>query len=906
MNVISALREWVTRAWWTVRGRRRDAELEEELRLHVDLETERQRRAGRSPEEARRAAAIQAGQVPQAMEAIREQRGLLWVEDVQRDLRDVFRALRRNPTFAIVTLLTLAMGIGANTAVFTVVNRVLVRPLAYPHSEDLVAVWHTAPGAPGLASVSGDLRLSPSMYFTYAEQNRTFEAFGVWTEVAMTVTGVAEPEQVRTAIVTDGVLQAFGVPPALGRWLTSADQKPGAPATAIISYGYWQRRFGGDRSIIGRRITVESTPRDIVGVMPAGFAVVDANPDVILPIAFDRAKQILPGFGFQAVARLKPGVTIAAANADIARLVPIWMTSWPAAEGVDPRAYESWRIAPAVRPLKQDVVGNVGDVLWILMAMIGIVMLIACANVASLVLVRVEGRHQELAVRAALGAGRARIARGVLVESVVLGLIGGALGVLLAGVGLKQLVAMGPANLPRLNEISIDGGSIAFTFFLSVFSGVLFGLLPALRYAGANTAVDLRGARTASASKERQRARSVLVVVQVALALVLLVSSGLMIRTFVALRTVLPGFTQPDQVQTIRVSIPGQLVADPERVARTQNDIADKLAAIPGVASVGFASQVFMDPTPHDWDVILIENGPDLSSQIPPLRLFNTVSPGFFRTMGTRILAGRDFTWTDLYERRPGLMISENLARELWGTADAAVGKRVKTLPNAPWREVIGVVEDVRDNGVQKPAPTTVYWPVLGESPYRRGKTIVDRTVTFVIRGSRAGADGFLTEMRQAVWSVNASLPVTAVKTMKQVYDQSMAQTSFALVMLAIAAIMAMSLGIVGIYGVIAYAVSQRRREIAIRVALGAQARELERMFVRDGLLLTATGVMLGLVAAAGLTRLMASLLFGVSSLDPATFLFVPLVMVIATIFASYVPARRATAVDPVEALKTE
>jgi predicted permease len=902
---MASLREWCTRIWWTIARRRRDAELEEELRLHMALEAERQQRAGRSPADAARTATINAGHLPQAMETLRDQRGLLWFEDVRRDLRDVFRALRRNPTFAIVTVATLAMGIGANTAVFTVVNRVLVRPLTYPHAERLVAVWHTAPGAPGLASVSGDLRLSPSMYFTYAEQNRTFEAFGVWADVTMTVTGVAEPEQVRVALVTDGLLQAFGVAPSLGRWLTPADQKPGAPAV-VISYGYWQRRFGGDRSVVGRSMIVESGSREIAGVMPAGFTVADVTPDVIVPIQFDRAKQRLPGFGFQGIARLKPGVTLAEANADIGRLVPIWMTSWPAAEGVDPRSYESWRITPAVRSLKQDVVGNVGDVLWILMAMIAIVMLIASANVASLVLVRVEGRQQELAVRAALGAGRARIARAVLVESVVLALIGGALGVVLAYVGLKQLVAMGPANLPRLTEISIDAGSLVFAFVLSVFCGVLFGLLPALKYAAPRTAVDLRSGRTASAGKERQRTRSALVVVQVALALVLLVSSGLMIRTFIALRTVVPGFTQPDQVQTMRVSIPSKMVEEPERVARLQNDIADKLAAIPGVASVGFASQVFMDSAPHDWDIILMENGPDLGSQIPPLRLFNTVSPGFFRTMGTRILAGRDFTWTDLYERRPGLMISENLARELWGSADRAIGKRIRTLPNAPWREVIGVVEDVRDNGVQKPAPTTVYWPTLGESPYRKGQTVIDRTVTFAVRGSRTTDNGFLTEMRQAVWSVNAGLPVTAVRSMQQLYDQSMAQTSFALVMLGIAAVMAMSLGIVGVYGVIAYAVSQRRREIAIRVALGARGGELEKMFVRDGLLLTAAGVAVGLVAAAGLTRLMASLLFGVSSLDPATFLSVPLLMVVATVLASYLPARRATTVDPVEALKAE
>jgi predicted permease len=833
---------------------------------------------------------------------------IAFLDSLGRDVRHGLRMLRHSPTFTVVALLTLAIGIGANTSVFSVVNSILLNPLAYPKPEELVAVWHKAPGAEGLGNVSGDLRLSASMYFTYAEQNRTLQALGVWATGTANVTGLLEPEQVRTVSVSDGALQALSVPPILGRWLSGADQKPGGPATVMLSYGYWQRRFGGDRSVIGRKITVDSRPREIVGVMPKAFRFVNADSDLIAPLALDRSKARLPGFGLQCVARLKPGLSVAAAEADIARLVPIWMNSWPAWPGINPRIYESWRIAPALRPLNQDVVGSVGNVLWVLMGTIGIVMLIASANVANLLLVRAEARQQELAVRAALGAGWGRIVRALLIESILLVLIGGALGLGLAYAGVHVVVAMGPGSLPRLSEISVDARAIGFTVGVSLLSGILVGLVPALKYAGPRISIALRGGgRTASQSRERNRTRNVLVVAQVALALVLLVSSGLMIRTFQALRSVEPGFVHAEQIQIIRTSIPGSLAREPERVVRMQNDIVDKLAAIPGVTSVAFTSQMPMEGTGHNWDAICIENKPLAGSDIPPLRIFKSISPGLFQTAGTELITGRDYTWTDIYGRRPVVMISENLARELWGTPSDALGKRIGTcLPGAPLREVIGVVQDVRDNGVHEPAPAIVYWPSFGESIYVPGRVDVARVVTFAIRSERAGSQSFLSQLNQAVWSVNGSLPLASVRTMQDVYDQSLARTSFALVMLGIAGTMALVLGIIGIYGVISYAVSQRRREIGIRLALGAQQGELRQMFVRSGLRLAGIGVAIGLGAAVGLMRLMKSLLFGISPLDPLTYAAAPVVLVAAAVLASYLPARRAATVDPVEALKAE
>jgi predicted permease len=836
-------------------------------------------------------------------------------DSLGRDLRYSLRALRRTPMFTAVALLTLGIGIGATTAVFSVVNSVLLRPLPYPSADELVALQHTAPGAPGLATASGDLRLSPSMYFTYAEQNRTFKDMGVWFANLATVTGRAEPEQVRTIAVTDGTLQALEVQPVLGRWLSKADQAPGGAGKVMLSYGYWQRRFGGETSVVGRSVTVDSQPREIVGVMPRGFRVVDTDPDLIVPLPFNRSQLILPPFAFQGVARLKPGLTIAEASADIARLIPVWNGSWPAFPGVNPRIYESWQITPALRPLKQQVIGNIASALWVLMGTIGIVLLIACANVANLLLVRADGRQHELAVRAALGAGWGRIVRELTLESVLLGLMGGALGLGIAYAGLRALVAVGPATLPRLSEISIDPRALAFTLVISLLSGLMFGLLPALKYASPRLAPArhfVQGGRTSSQSRERHRTRNILVVAQVALALVLLIGSGLMIRTFQALRKVEPGFTQAEQLQTLRITVPPALVPEPERVARMQQDIVDKLSTIPGVRSVGFATAMPMEGLTPNWDAMSVEGKTYAADEIPPFRLFKNVSPGFFQTAGTRLIAGRDFTWTDLDARRSIVVISENLAREIWGSPSAALGKRIRqgtsTVGISQWQEVVGVVQDVRENGVHAPAPTIVYWPSTREAltPAGRMQLNVSRGIALAIRSERAGTEAFLNEMRQAVWSVNANLPLASVQTMQEIYNRSLARTSFTLVMLAIASAMALVLGVVGIYGVISYAVSQRTREIGIRLALGVQPGQLKRMFVREGLTLTAVGTAIGLAAAAGLTRVMSSLLFGTSALDPVTYVAVPAVLVIAALAASYFPARRAAAVDPVEALRAE
>jgi len=887
--------------------RRLHRELSEEIQAHLDEKVEELVAGGMSREEARRSARREFGNVGLIEENCREVWGWPSVESVFLDIRYGWRALSHSPVFTAVALLTIAIGIGANAAVFSVVNSVLLRPLHYPKPEELVALHQVAPGAEGLTDFENGLLLSPSMYFTYAEHNQTFQSLGVWVTGTANVTGLAEPEQVRTVGVSDGVLQAFSVPPAAGRWLLQTDQVPRGPERVMLSYGYWQRCFGGSQTVVGQNIMLDSQPREIVGVMPEGFQFVGADFDVIVPLAFDRGKQILAGFGYHGIARLKLGTTIADANADIARMLPVWMDSWSNGPGTNPHIYETWKIRPMIRPLKQEVIGNVGELLWVVMGTIGAVLLIACANVTNLLLVRVETRQQELAVRAALGAGWARIVRGLLVESVMLGLMGGVLGIGLAYAGVRFLVAMGPSNLPRLSEVSLDARTLGFTLVLSVLSGLLFAVFPALKYAGPRTAAALRSAgRTMSASRERHRARNLLVVGQVAMALVLLVSAGLMIRTFEAMRNVDPGLADPQHLQLVRISIPGSLVAEPERVTRTQNEILDKLAAIRGVKSAGFVSEMPMEGFDSDWDEIFAEDKVYAENTIAPLRLYKYISPGLLQTAGTRLVAGREMTWSEIYGLQPFVMISENLAREMWGTPSAAIGKHLREFPKTRWHEVIGVTQDVREKGVQETAPEIVYWPPLVENVFGTGQARATRAVTFVIRSDRSGTESFLNEVREAVWSVNSNLPLASVRTMWDVYDKSMARTSFTLVMLGIAATMALSLGIIGIYGVMSYTVSQRQCEIGIRLALGAQRGDVLQMVLRQGTKLALVGVAIGIVAAFALTRLMTSLLFGVTAHDPLTFVAVAALLILVALFACYIPARRATLVDPIVALRYE
>jgi predicted permease len=818
-----------------------------------------------------------------------------------QQLKQIFRRLGRAPMFTAVTVITLAAGIGGNTVVFSVVEGVLLKPLPYPRAEELVGVWHNAPGLQ-----ITDLNMAPSNYFIYREQGKALQDIGIYQGGSDSVTGVSEPEQVPAMRVSDGTLPLLGIPPLLGRTFTKEDDSPGAPETVVLTYGYWRRKFGGDPSAIGKTLIVDGKARQIIGVMPQRFRFLDEDDLALFtPFQFDRHKIFLGNFSHEALGRLKPGTTIEQVNADVARMLPMVMSTFPAPPGFSLKIFQDAHIGPNVHPLKRDVVGDSGSVLWVLMGSIGMVLLIACANVANLLLVRVEGRRQELALRAALGASWGRIAAELWLESLALGLLSSLLGLGLAWGALRVLVIMAPDGLPRIHDIGIDGPVLLFTAAVTVFTSLLFGAIPVFKYAGAQLSTGIReGGRALSQSREQHRARSVLVVVQVALALVLLICSGLMIRTFRAMTKVDPGFSRAAELQTFRISIPEGQIKENEPVLRMEEEILNKVAAIPGVASVGIGSKVPM--TGQGWtDVLFTEGRTYAEGQFPPLRRFKFVSPGFFGALGVPLVAGREITWNDTYKKLPVAMVSENVARELWHDPSAALGKRIRVSTKDDWREIIGVVGNVYDDGVSQPATTCVYWPLLMDH-FESEDSFVFRDVVFAVRSSRAGSESFLNEVRQAVWSMNPNLPVANVHTLEFFYKRSLARASFTLVMLGVAGAMALLLGVVGIYGVIAYSVSQRRREIGIRMALGAQQPTLTGMFVRHGLFLTGIGVASGLIVAIIIMRLMSTLLFKVNPTDPLTYVAVSAGLIATAFLASYLPSRRAATVDPVEALRAE
>ncbi len=816
-------------------------------------------------------------------------------------LKQVFRRLANAPLFTAITLITLAAGVGGNTVVFSVLEGVLLKPLPYPNPNELIGVWHTAPGI----NIT-DLNMAPSNYFIYREQNQSFQDIGIYNRDAVSITGVAEPERLDALDVTDGTLPLLGIPPMLGRAFTRQDDSPGAPDTTVITYGFWKKKFGGSSSVIGQSITLDGKPYEIIGVLPQRFHFLDWNdPAVILPLRWDRNKTNLGNFSYEGIARLKPGITMEQASADIARMLPIVSRTFPAPPGFSAKIFDDARIGPNLRPLKIDVIGDVGSTLWVLMGSIGLVLLIACANVANLLLVRVEGRRQELAVRSALGASPFRIAGELLLESITLGFLGSALGLGLAYAALRVLVLVAPEGIPRINEIGIDGPVLLFTFVISLLASVLFGCIPIFKYAGVRLSTGIReGGRANSGSREQHRARSILVVVQVALALVLLICSGLMIRTFRALTHVNPGFAQPAQVQTFRIGIPDTQVKDNESVVRTFDAMRSKIAAIPGVSSVTVSTSFPMDGNSSN-DLVFAQDKAYSEGQIPPIRRFAFVIPGFFETEGTPLVAGRDFTWTDIYKTLPVAIISENFAREYWDSPANAIGKRIRVATTDDWREIIGVAANVYGDGVSKTPPSMVYWPIMRDRFEGQAHDVATYT-GFGVRSPRAGSEAFLKEVREAVWSVNPNLPLSNVHTLGAFYTRSMARTSFTLIMLAVAGGMALLLGVVGIYGVIACSVSQRVREIGIRMALGAQQQSVTGMFIRHGLILTGIGAAFGLVAAAIVMRLMSSLLFHVNPVDPITYAAVTLGLIFTAFIASYLPSRRAATVDPVEALRAE
>jgi len=888
----------LSRFWNLFRRKRLDRELDAELRYHLESLEAEHRTRGLSPEEARFAARRDFGRVVEVTEAYRDQRGIPMLETLWRDIRFGLRSMLRTPVVTFAVVATLGIAIGANTTIFSIVNGVLIKPLPYPDADRLITMAHSAPGVN-----IDDVGSAPYLYFAEREENRTLEGVGLWRTDSANVAGKEGLERVASLTVTSDVLPLLGIQPLLGRYFSADDDVPGARNVVILTYGYWQRRFGTDSSVVGQSLRANGGSFEIIGIMPRNFP---EKVDLILPfrLARDQVKTGAP-YLFRSIARLKPGVTLQQASADIARIIPRAIESFPLAPGTSLEQVRRSRLGPNLRPRKQDIVGDAGNTLWVLMGTIGMVFLVACANVANLILVRTEGRQHELSIRAALGAGSRRIARELLTENLVLSFAGGALGLVFAYVSLRLLLSIGPGNLPRLDEITLDIRVLLFTLLITVLSGLLFGLIPLLRYARPRLTGALRtGARTSSAGRDRLRAQGILVVTQVALALVLLIGAGLMIRTFQKLSKVDTGFERPEEIQTMRIEIPFSIAVDPQNVVRAENDILGKLAAVPGISSVAYANGTPMSG--NAVDLLTPEGRIFTENDRPRLTQFKFVSPGYFTTSGIPLIKGRDITWTDTYEKRAVVLISENLALREWGGVANALGKRLRGgFASDDWREIVGVVENVRDSGLSQPPTELVYVPLLVDR-FQNIPTRVQRSIALLIRSTRTGSPGFLDEIRKVLRSVSRDMTPLRPMTMTEIFRDSTQRASFSLVMLAIAGAMALLLGVIGIYGAISYGISQRAREIGIRIALGAQHDEVQKMFLLRGLVLTAIGVGPGLGGAVALSRWMKSLLFEVSPLDPVTYGAVSIVLILAGVFASYVPARRVTHIDPIDSLRAE
>jgi putative ABC transport system permease protein len=820
-------------------------------------------------------------------------------------IRSIFRGFRSTPGFLLIVIFTLAVGIGANAAIFTVVNAVLIRPLPYPEPERLVDLWHRAPG------LNLDrFEHSEASYLVYRNHSQVLEDLGIYSEDAVTLTGGDQPERISAARATASVFSVLRIPPFLGRTLQEADGLPGAEKVAVLSHELWHRRFGGRPDVLGQLLQIDGVATRVVGVMPRDFRFPEADTDLWLPLTIDPAKPVVGGFNFTGVARLKPGISRARAGRELSHLV--WRIPEDYGDGEISRGMiASVKLSVFVNSRRDDVVGDVQQILWVLLGSVGVILVMACANVANLFLVRAEGRQREVAVRTALGASRRDVARLFLGESVILALIGGALGLGLAAAGVRLLVSLQPRGIPRLEEIGVDGSVLAFTAGISIIAGLLCGGFALLRYGRPEMVPALKeGGRGGSAGRERLRARSVLVVVQVALALVLLVASGLMAKSFWRMRSVDPGF-DPHGVLALSLDLPEARYPDVSSTARFVQQLLERVRAVPGVASAGTVSTLPLSGGNSNSGYV-IEDFPVPKDTVPPLLGTRFASPGYFEAMRIPLVAGHTFDRIDPGQRSREVVVSQALAERFWPGKSALDKRLMEGLGRDKedrdrWCTIVGVVGSVRDLGLNEKPVESIYFPLMrpAPSPDDKQREWVPRNLNVVVRGGVAPT-ALVAPVREVVWSLDPNLAIAQVRPMEEVVSRSMARTSFTMLLLVIAAAVALLLGTVGIYGVISYVVSQRTREIGVRMALGAARGDIARMVLREGFLITLVGIVIGLAGAFGVTRLLLALLFDTSPLDPAIFAAVPAVLAAVALVASWLPAERAARVEPLEAIRYE
>jgi putative ABC transport system permease protein len=797
-----------------------------------------------------------------------------------QDLRFAVRMMRKRPGFTAVVVLTLALGIGANTAIFSVVNAVLLKSLPYRNADRLVWVAGNIRGGTSRASVS------PPDYLDYRAQNTVFEEFATSTSVPFPVnlTGAGEPERLTGSLVTANYFRAFGVEPALGRVFDAEEERAAPAPVAVLSDGFWKRRLGGDPSVVGKTLTLDGKAVTVVGVAPPSFQY-PAGTELWLPLDFDQPDmKIRPAHFLRPIGLLKPGVTIEQARAETDLIAGRLEEQYPDSN-------KGWSLT--LVPLQEQVVGGVRTSLWVLLGAVGFVLLIACANVSNLTLARAAGRHRELALRTALGASRWRVVRQQLTESLLLGVAGGGLGLLLAVWGVDALTALGAGDIPRTREIGVDGRVLAFTAALSVLTGLAFGLLPALRASRPNLNEVLKDAGRGTSGPRRGRVRAALVVSEIALALTLLVGAGLLVKSFVGLLRVNPGF-DPAHVLTLRIDLARARYAKPGQAAAFFGELQRRVAALPGVEAAGMVSELPLSGQPNDLYFYVAGRPPQTAEQKVTAD-FRRVNHDYFRAMRIPLLRGRTFTEQEVTSDAKVLVINETLAREFFPDEDP-LGKRLVTGMGAPEEfEIVGVVADVRHRSLEGDVYQMMYLPSL-----RVGRT------NLVVRTSSPDPLTLANAVRGEVAAIDRDQPVSAVMTMEEVVSGSVAQQRFRTLLLAAFAAVALLLAGVGIYGVISYSVTHRTHEIGIRMALGAGAADILKMVVGQGMALALAGVVVGLLAALALTRVLSSLLFGVTATDAVTFAAVSLLIAAVALLACLIPARRATKVDPMIALRYE
>jgi len=874
-----------------------DADVDDELQFHLDMRARDYEARGLTSRDAREAAAERFGNVQGIGGALRahdrrRERGRQRKEhmsDLTNDIRYGLRAFGRAPAFTTISLLTIALGIGATTAIFSVVNAVILRPLPYPEADRIVQVWMDN----RRTGLKEDLHSWPN-WADLREQNQVFSSMAAYATGGYNITAgcqenECEPRRIAVSFSTADLFDVLRVAPAMGRVFTAQETEPGRDAVVVLSHGLWTDFFGSDRSILGRTVRLNGRERTVIGVMPPTVAFPSRDTDVWVPLAFSQEdKQYRSSFGLWAVARLKPGVEYSRAVADLTTIAKRLEQQYP--ENRDLGAY--------LVPLPEQVVGRtVRTSLWVMLAAVGAVLLIACANVANLMLSRAAVREREISVRVALGAARARLVRQLLTESVLLAVIGAALGVGLAWVGLRVLTGLAPGDIPRLDQVRIDLRVLGVALGLAVVTGVAFGLAPALQSSRAAVGNALHeGVRGGTTGRRAQSLRRTLVAAQIALVVVLLTGAGLLMRSFVQLQRVDLGF-RPDNLLTMRLSLPGAKYGTPEARLGLFDALLDRTRQLPGVQGAAFIEDIFLTATPTSTNFSI--DGREMTDEERGIEVpLDAVSPDYFRVMGIPLREGRTFTATDNRTAPPVVIINENMARRFWPN-ESVVGKRFKygsADSQAPFMTVVGVVADMRRTGFDAPVRYETFRPHMQRAV--GSLTLVVRTAGDPLR--------LAPSVRAQLKSIDAEQPVFEVASMDQLLSSMVAQRRFSMALLGTFAALALVLGIIGVYGVTAYLVAQRTREVGVRLALGAQPGQVVGMVVRQGMVVAAVGLLAGLAGAVAAGRLMTGLLYGVSPHDLWTLTGVTVVIAAATLVANWVPALRAAHVDPLTALRSE